>query len=262
MLGKLLKHELRATAHTMLPIFGVMLLVSAMANVCARLMNGPGNTPVVLSIIFTLVVILFGVGLLAIGFVTVFIMVRRFRDNLLRDEGYIMHTLPVSVHAQIWSKVLVSSLWYAASSVIMVLSVLLVSWDVDTIKETGNVVGQIIRAMTREDYVAEMIAEVLALLVLGSLMTSLSFDAALSIGHAFAKNKMALSVLAFVGLLVLGEIFVYYTASGIDYGFLESVDFIEGWRITCAGAAGMMLAMGGVCYGITAYFLKRKLNLE
>ena len=263
MLGKLLKHELRATAHTMLPIFGVMLLVSAMANVCARLTNSPGDTPVVLTIIFTLVVILFGAGLFAIGLVTVFIMVRRFRDNLLRDEGYIMHTLPVSVHAQIWSKVLVSSLWYAASSVTMVLSILLVSWDVDTIMEIGNVAGEIIRAMTREDHVAEMIAEVLALLVLASLVTSLSFDAALSIGHSFAKNKMALSVLTFVGLLVLGEIFTYYTlGKGIDYAALGTVDFIEGWRVTCAAGAGILLAMGGACYAITAFFLKRKLNLE
>lgn len=46
-------------------------------------------------------------------------MVVRFRNNLMTDEGYLMFTLPVSVHQLLWSKLLVSMLWFSPCSVWM-----------------------------------------------------------------------------------------------------------------------------------------------
>ncbi len=259
MLGKLIKHELRATAATMLPILGVMLLMSVLTNVGARVMDGR-QLPAALEVVFVLVIILFFVGLVAIGFVTVYMMVRRFRDNLLRDEGYIMHTLPVSVHAQIWSKVLVSALWYAVTGVTVVLSVLLVAFDVETVKILGDFFGELFRAIVREDYLGEILLEVLLLMILASVVLSLSLDAALSVGHSFAKRKMLLSELTFVGLLILGSVFTF-TLDGMVPS-LPDARFISDWRLICAEQAGILIAEGAFCYCVTAFFLRRRLNLE
>ncbi len=270
MLGKLLKHELRATSATMLPIFGVMLLVSAMVNVGARLMDGR-DLPNVVGVVFALIIVLFVVGLMSIGIVTVFMMVRRFRDNLLRDEGYIMHTLPVSVHAQVWSKVIVSAMWYALAGITMVLSIFIVSLDVNTVKAVGDFIDAALEGIIKEKHVAEILAEIMGILILLSLVMSLSFDAALSIGHSFAKRKMALSVLIFIGLLILSNIFTVAVADlGLvrmepDYGGAYSQvgrSFVWEWRRICAYWAGILAVEGAVCYAITVFFLKRKLNLE
>lgn len=266
MLGKLMKYELQATAKTMLPIFGVMLLVSVLINATARLTNGR-ELPEAVRIIFVLITVLFIVGLMAIGVVTVSVMIQRFRNNLLRDEGYIMHTLPVSVHAQIWSKVLVSALWYALTGVTVVLSILLVGFDVDTLKELGDLFSDLLEiGLNARD--VELAAEIMGLLLLGSVLVSLSFDAALSVGHAFAKSKMALSIVAFIALLILGNIFTYGGSNLLAsreaelLSAAQQADFMTHWRVFCACAAGTMLAKGAVCYAITVFFLKRKLNLE
>ena len=267
MLGKLLKHELRATSHTMLPLIGGMLLVALMGNVCVRLGNGR-DLPAAVSLIITLVMVLFFVGIFAIGFVTVYMMVRRFRDNLLRDEGYIMHTLPVSVHAQIWSKVLVSALWYALTAVTIVAAAVLLTFGADTVRAIGDLFKTLYAVFTQGDgHIAEIVVEFLAVLVLASLALSLSFDAALSVGHAFAKHKMAASVAVFIGFVVLEEILLDTLGNlSMDalenVGRLEPMDFIGGWRAYCAWTAGMILLEGGLSYAVTAYFLKRRLNLE
>ena len=267
MLGKLMKHELRATAHAMLPIIGEMLLVAVMGNVCVRLGNGH-DLPAAVNIIIMLVMVLFFVGIFAIGLVTVYMMVRRFRDNLLRDEGYIMHTLPVSVHAQIWSKVLVSALWYALAAVTIVAAVVLLTFDADTLK----VIGDLFRTLRLVDArIAEIVIECLAMLVLASLTMSLSFDAALSVGHSFARHKMAASVATYIGLLILGQIALGFAArltvmtnfyGYLDAPFVDVYAFMTYWRGICGANAGLMILEGAVCYGITAYFLKRRLNLE
>ena len=267
MLGKLLKHELRATAHTMLPILGIMLLVSAMANLGLRFMDGR-SVPAVVSVMCTLIVVIFAVGLLAMGMVAVFMMVRRFRDNLLRDEGYIMHTLPVSVHAQIWSKVIVSSLWYALTGAAVVLSCMLAAADIEFIRSVGKALREFMRLMSEDIKNIEILFEVLALLVLGALSASLSFDAALAVGHSFPSRKMLISVCVFVAMLVLSQTAAALISKAVnDTGLLDLVDsrvtgFMAAWRAVCAYAAALLAAYGAVCYAITAYFLKRHLNLE
>lgn len=267
MLGKLMKHELWATAHAMLPIIGEMLLVAVMGNVCVRLGNGH-DLPAAVNIIIMLVMVLFFVGIFAIGLVTVYMMVRRFRDNLLRDEGYIMHTLPVSVHAQIWSKVLVSALWYALAAVTIVAAVVLLTFDADTPK----VIVDLFKTLRLVDArIAEIVIECLAMLVLASVTMSLSFDAALSVGHSFARHKMAASVATYIGLLILGQIALGFAArltvmtnfyGYLDAPFVDVYAFMTYWRGICGANAGLMILEGAVCYGITAYFLKRRLNLE
>lgn len=267
MLGKLIKYELRATAAAMLPILGVMLLMSALTNVGSRIMDGR-QLPAALEVVFVLVIILFVVGLVAIGFVTVYMMVRRFRDNLLRDEGYIMHTLPVSVHAQIWSKVLVSALWYALTGITVVLSVLLVAFDAETVKILGDFFGALFRAVTEVDHLGEMFFEILALMILSSVVLSLTLDAALAVGHSFASRKMLISECVFVALIVLSQIAVTLISRTLyNAGLLELMDNnlltgFSAWRIVCAYAAALLTAFGAICYAVTAFFLKRRLNLE
>lgn len=264
MLGKLLKHELRATAHTMLPLFGLLLLVSALTNLALRGMNRE-DLPTVLAIICVIILILFTVGILAVGLVTVFAMVQRFRNNLLRDEGYIMHTLPVSIHAHIWAKVIVSGLWYTVSTVVFILSSIIVAADVEMVHELASTIGELMK-MLGDLRNAEMLAEVLGILILTSIFLSLMIYASLAVGHAFPKNKMLLSVVAFIALTVGVNIIStviadIMEAAGIIVTIPEA-SFMAGWRFIFAIGAGYLVLFSAIFYVITVWFLKHKLNLE
>ena len=112
MLRKLMKHEFRATGRVMGPLFGLLLIaaiaarfsVGVLLESSARFLNLLGG-------LFTTAFVIAIVGVCVMSLV---LMINRFRTNLLGDEGYIMFTLPASVHQQIWSKLIVSTVWFAA----------------------------------------------------------------------------------------------------------------------------------------------------
>ena len=120
MLRKLLKHEFRATGRIMLPLFGILLLVSVGANFSSRGMLNSDSS--LLRTLGTIFIMLFIVGIFAVGIISFVLMINRFYKNLLQDEGYVMMTLPVCVHQQIWSKLIVSTVWFAATVVVIGLS--------------------------------------------------------------------------------------------------------------------------------------------
>ena len=95
MLGKLLKHEFRATGRIMLPLMGALLALALMANLSIRGMTSSLSDIPALRILFILILIFFGMGIVAVGVMALVVMVSRFYRNLLKSEGYLMFTLPV-----------------------------------------------------------------------------------------------------------------------------------------------------------------------
>ena len=207
MLGKLLKHEFRATGRTMLPVFAAVVVLTVLANFSIRMIENDMGT--MLNILFGLVIAAFFIWILAATILTIVMMVKRFYINYLKDEGYLMHTLPVSVHELVWSKMIVSVVWFLATFLLIWLVIILT-----VLFQTGTNLAEIfaqlpsweeIRAAMAEIGVREselwlMLLESLLLTIVGGLFTCLHFYAAMSLGHMFSKDKILLSVVFFVGI--------------------------------------------------------------
>ena len=123
MLGKLMKHEFRATGRIMLPLLGAELLLSVLAGFSVRGLERIENMNF-LGVTYILTLAVFFLGLFALAVVAFVLMIQRFYRNLLRDEGYLAMTLPVSVDEQIWAKLLVSFVWFAAVTVLSAVAML------------------------------------------------------------------------------------------------------------------------------------------
>ena len=207
MLGKLLKHEFRATGRTMLPLYGAVVALAVLANFSIRMLTG--NVGPLLTIFFGLIVAAFGICIIAAGIMTLVLMVKRFYTNYLRDEGYLMHTLPVSVHGLVWSKMLVSVVWFAATFAVIGLVLLLTA-----LIQTDTSLAQFFAGFPSWADITRAIREigipagdlwligleVLLAVVVSGLCTCLHFYAAMSLGHMFAKDKILLSIVFFVGI--------------------------------------------------------------
>ena len=128
MLRKLLKHEFRATGRVILPIFGLLLLSAVGANLSIRGMTNAQST--FLNTLGTILIMLFFLAIIAVGIVALAVMVSRFYKNLLQDEGYVMMTLPVSIHQQVWSKLIVSTVWFAATVLVIILACFVTAFDI------------------------------------------------------------------------------------------------------------------------------------
>lgn len=214
MLRKLLKHEFRATGRIMLPLFGILLLVSVGANFSSRGMLNSDSS--LLRTLGTIFIMLFIVGIFAVGIISFVLMINRFYKNLLQDEGYVMMTLPVCVHQQIWSKLIVSTVWFAATVVVIGLSCCIMAFDIRFVGDLWhgflNLLDYAVR-INHLDLVANGAAfavELLLLCVLGSFGLCLRFYSAMSIGFSFPNHKGLLSVTFYIAtgiaLQILGAL--------------------------------------------------------
>ena len=275
MLGKLLKHEFRATGRTMLPVYGAVVVLAVLANVSIRMLSG--NVGPLLSIFFGLIVAAFGICVVAAGVMTLVLMVKRFYTNYLKDEGYLMHTLPVSVHGLVWSKMIVSIVWFAATFAVIGLVLLLTA-----IIQTDTSLAQFFAGFPSWAEIREGLDqygirlgdlwfigfEALLCVIVSGLFTCLHFYAAMSLGHMFAKDKILLSIVFFVAIsFVLSMATTGYSA-GRFYS-LESMNVSfdtaqEAIRFAKAMLGEMLLVEAiqtAVLYVATVLGLKRGLNL-
>ena len=207
MLGKLLKHEFRATGRTMLPIYGAVIVLSVLASISGRMMDQKIGS--FLYILFGLIIAAFVIGVIAAVIMTAVMMIKRFYTNYLKDEGYLMHTLPVSVHALVWSKMLVSVVWFAATFVVIGLVMLLMVF-IESDTNLAEIIAKLPSWKTirlalavqgiRMSDLWLLAAEALLAAIVGGLFTCLHFYAAMSLGHMFSRDKILLSIVFYVAI--------------------------------------------------------------
>ena len=275
MLSKLLKHEFRATGRTMLPVYAAVVVLAVLANFSIRVIDRSVHT--LLTIFCGLIIAAFVIGIIAAGIMTVVMMIKRFYTNYLKDEGYLMHTLPVSVHELVWSKMIVSVVWFAATFVVIWLVILLTA-----LIQTGTSLAQFFAGFPSWAEIKAMMAEagirsgdlwvigleMLLAVVVAGLYTCLHFYAAMSLGHMFAKDKILLSIVFFVGISFVLSLATtgYGSARVISFesseAALETVQ--ESFRFGKAIMGEMLaveLVQSAVLYVATVLGLKRGLNL-
>ena len=274
MLRKLLKHEFRATGRIMLPLFGILLLVSVGANFSSRGMLNSDSS--LLRTLGTIFIMLFIVGIFAVGIISFVLMINRFYKNLLQDEGYVMMTLPVSVHQQEWSKLIVSTVGVAATAVVIGLSCCIMAFDIRFVGDLWhgflNLLDYAVR-INHLDLVANGAAfavELLLLCVLGSFALCLRFYSAMSIGFSFPNHKGLLSVAFYIATGIALQILGGIVLSLLNDSWFHRL--LLGWEPQLSGAAAMHLGMWflivleliycAVFYFLTVYFLQKHLNLE
>ena len=275
MLRKLMKHEFRATGRMMLPMFLLVLVTAVGANLSTRRLletdNGALNT------LGILLLIAFTLAITGVCVMPVVLMIDRFQKNLLRDEGYVMLTLPVSVHQHVWSKLLVSMLWFVATAVVVFLAFVTLVYEVGLVQQFFAGLGELLRQVRIGNYYLELGSvvgvgvETLILLAVSCAGGCLQIYAAMAIGHSFANRKVLWSVAVFFGsqfaLQLLGGLFVtFMDATGLDAALTRLLPQI-GSPVGATMLGLFVLIVCGVLfaaffYFLTTYFLKKRVNLE
>ncbi len=276
MLGKLIKHELRATARTMLPLFAVLSVLSVIAGFSMRQIEFRQDMPAFVEMVLLILFVAFFCAMVATIVMAYVVMISRFYKNLLGDEGYIMLTLPVSAHSHVWAKLIVSAIWFAATAAVIGLLLGLFTFLV-----SGSDVHQIIEAMpsAKEFFAMFMgqsgysafsfvlfVVEAVLVAIVGMLHICLRFYSAMAVGHSFSDRKLLHSVLAFVAISFVMSIIeaVVGIAMGLDFGaqiMLNYRSFGYGMNMMMLKALVLALVETAVLYGITVFCLKKKINL-
>ena len=279
MLGKLIKHEFRATGRLMAPLFGAMLLLAVFVRVSDLILSA-ADVPVFFEALNALLLVVYVLAILGVTVFATILMIKRFHQNFLTDEGYLMFTLPAGVHSLLWSKLITAALFFIFTFLAEALSVAIVVWQGGMAADIYHGFASFFRELNSY-YMANGAAfalEALALLFVSLLVTCLLFYAPMSIGYSFANHKGLLSVVFYFVIQAILQIFGVAVLSGVvsDTAFhCLLTDAMDNLGRTDTAAAAMQAAhgtmllslfvellLGAILYFLTYFMLRKHRNLQ
>ncbi len=267
MLTKLIKHEFTATGRFMWVIYAAMLLLSVAANISLRYMQD--SISHILRTISVLLMIAWVLSLF-VGAIAIFVLlIKRFHQNLLTDEGYLMFTLPGTVHHLVLSKLIVASIWYVVSVFVLILSVMIAVVDNEFMQVLMRGVQRMFQDLTARYALngIAVLAEFLVLLFVSIAGSCLMFYSAMSIGYGCVNHKALKSVLAYFVMWFVMEAIGVTGLIQVGDAWFQPDSFwtrLTGMQATHVGmliSIGVSLVVAAVFYAITTWNLKKRLNL-
>ncbi|MDK2942200.1 MAG: hypothetical protein PWP56_1713 [Acetobacterium sp.] len=274
MLGKLIKHETRATSRIFLPLYGALLILTIFTKLVMAI-GAPdffseaasNNTiaEITLGISFTLYFIL----IVGISVMTLVMIIQRFYKNLFTDEGYLMFSLPVKTWELVLSKLLVGLLWSAVCTVMIVLTFVIFSLGTFSMME----LTQAIQAAYQTFFVETgmnlnlFIAELALFLAVNTVASILMIYVAIAIGQLFSQHRVIAAFGAYIVitivLQIIGSIFMAVFAIGnLDILILNGRSAMSTIQWLINGSTILNVVFGAAFYYVTQYIMKNRLNLE
>lgn len=264
MLGKLLKYELKATSRVFIPLYIAILVVSIVNGLSLNLeiLNIQGLATIVLMCLF-----------ISLFVITIVVTIQRFNKNLLKDEGYLMFTLPVSSKHLVLSKYLTSLIWTFLSFVVAFLSFTII-FMIPTYKYFDfsyfiNEFNLLFSNMLNLNILGQFL-KIILLMIISYTIFIFNVYLALSVGQLPIFNRFR-NVSSFIGFLVI-NLLISYVQNIVDNAFvnIEAIDNINYAinSVTSIVSKGLNIAIVInliiilVLFFATTYILDKKLNLE
>ena len=124
MLGKLIGYDNRIQSKFFGGVYAVMGVLAGIAAVLKAL-NEHFNHVIVLQYAYQIAWVICRAAAIAVIVGSIIYVIALFRNNLLKDEGYFMHTLPVPAWQLYVSKLVTGTVWIVVSIVVVILAYML-----------------------------------------------------------------------------------------------------------------------------------------
>lgn len=267
MLGKLCKHEIRATARYFLPLFLITLILTPITRFTVSL----GDFPGILGFIPVVVIFAYVASIIVIAAASVLLIVHRFYKSMVTEEGYLMHTLPLSMETHIFAKLIVASLWEVASIVVILLSLFMMFFTpsrfssfLQELSILWNHIGTY--GLASPAQITLLSVELILLCLIAIFTAPLVFYASIALGQVISKNKILGSIAGFfiiqIVSQVLGTISIFpfsYAINTFDSTIPEISVVSNMFFPYCIVIS---LVSGVILFLLTDFIFKKKLNLE
>ena len=260
MLNKLLKYDLKNIFKIMVPIYIVAILISTLARGAYYLSDKITLFQISYAFIFAIYI----VATFSLPFATWIIGCIRFYKNIVKDEGYLMNTLPVKKSSLILSKLITTIVAIAASTLVSAICLGIgifgiyvktadVIWALDILKDCDIVFFSLIFAS----------------FFVGVIMQQLLIYLSISIGQMHNKNKGFFSFLYMIAVYYITQLFValfliipiYFNNNWSKY-LEQNTPPMSFLQIFLLASLILNIIICFVYYKITTINLEKRLNLE
>lgn len=267
MLGKLIKNEFKATSRNFIPMYLFLIVVAVFMKILIEVQSSASGTFAnsrVVDVLMTISVTTFVIAIIAVILGTIVLIIKRFYDNMLKDEGYLSFTLPVSTGQHIVSKVLTSYVWVICSAVVIIGSILIsFIGEGEGFKELGELIIEIIRGINAYGYWNYVIEFVLVIVIAVYANIMMGYTC-LSVGQNFNKHRIVGAFITYIVIYMITEVVnavFMFALLGVKYD--EEISVMSGiFHPFMIYLLGVAIVEAVVFTLITYFMLNRKLNLE
>ncbi len=215
MLGKLIKHEFKATARLFIPIFILVTAITVAVRFLADILHDINYDGTKSGEIFSMIIAFIFGAALVIGIICLIlsgpaVSLYRFYKNVYTDEGYLTNTLPVKPVSILASKLITGIVWTIISGVIVALcycifvtssKISLFTVDYDDINNSAYISALF-------DFISDNIWFIISFMIFGLISVIMSISSvyvSVSIGNLVNRHKVLISLVVYFCLtIVLG----------------------------------------------------------
>ena len=261
MLGKLLKHELKATSRLLIPLYLILIGISFLNRIMLSLQDFNWMMKFISNLLTTGFLFI----LVAVFAVTVVLMITRFYKNLIGDEGYLMFTLPVKPNQLITSKLIISIFWIiiGIASVIVTLYITFATPERMDFVYLNLKEAAVELRTTFGGSLPFVVSEFILLCIVSLFTNILMLYLSIAIGQLFNGRRILGSFIAYIGIYTALQI---YLLIGVGVCILFNWDSVNNFNTFPPAFFPLAIFMLILCcfglYGGISYILNKKLNLE
>lgn len=289
MLGKLIKHEWKGTYRVGclmmllmagITFFGWLAFQSPMwKQATSDTYNYSFTTGVeLLDILSIFTLVLYFVMLIVVLVGIVVYLAVHFYKTVYTDEGYLTHTLPVTKHQLLFSKILVGGLWVMIIYVMVYLSlfalgvslVRMILPDGYTFARFCGEFGDLMTELRMDlegqfglNFVIYRVFILLSLLI-GPFIAMATVYGAISLGQLFTRHRVLMAIVSYIGIAVLNGFLgsVVQSVIGTDDVIRTSTDIGSYIDVNMITSFGLNLIIAVALYMASWLVMTKKLNME
>lgn len=276
MLGKLLKYELLAEYRKY-----AVLYIGTIAAAIFFLLFDKGLKQLgdwtIIDILSGLMAMLFVILCIVSLFMVVVFAITRFNNNLFKDEGYLMHTLPVKPWEHIVSKIIASYIWFILSLIVIAIGISIVtcgfSWisniiygiKTDFMEEFS---GQNEFDIFMQKAVRTMMIYFTVTMILYPAMLLIYIYFCIAVGSLFNGHRTLMAVITFFAVNTVSQIIISVFMISVGYFSIAAnaevtpIEIMGVFNKLMIFSAVFSLILYSVMAYITNYIMSKKLNLE
>lgn len=279
MLGKLIKYEWKRTSKVgylllggvaLITLFGWLAFQTPMWNPDRYGYGGFGW----LDVFGLLTLVLYVVMLVAVNYGILIYMGVHFYKTMYTDEGYLLHTLPVTKHEILGSKVLIDGLWMLLIALSVYLSVFLLILsmmsaimpeDYTFVRFLGEVGGGFdelfyLLGIDLENELGLWVVLAVLTNVLTPFATVTTLFGAISIGQLCAKHRVLMAIVTYVGIVVGESIIGSLIRSIMAFSGLSDLGDYLGRSLYSNFWVNLLVAVG--LYFVSWHVNEHRLNMD
>lgn len=287
MLGKLIKHEWKNTykiGGLMLLCIGIITALGVIpmnSQLWIKAFRGDGAGINLMDIMSVMSLIFFIIALAGLAYAMIIYLGVHFYKSTYTDEGYLAHTLPVTPHQLLLSRMLVGGIWYFLTTLAVVVSIfaLIFFLIAGILRGAGEPMSllefleEVFVQLKIQDPVALKVFKISAihgiiyLLVLPFTSTVTLFGA-ITIGQLSHKYKAMMGIVTYIGVTFVHSVIASLAQIMVNQNFAvtrvgtvtdEGIRYVTG-SYNISIVTSTLMAVG--IYFIAHYIVSKKLNMD